>query len=487
MVPEHAINPHDLDHLGKLLPHEVTFTKRLIQRLCKPVTIDWPGELHDEVARKLGVDTHGLHTGRISGAFRTHYVRHLAGRRGRPVPLLYTDQPLDPCARHFASADPFWGWTATYLPNSLPDDFETVLTRVPEYPPADARQHNSESTHPEVASPPSRFRAEDPRRLPPPPPDYVWYKWKGDTYVGTSYDRMIEKRTAARARLKAQGRGPKPRPKLMTGSLFFRGWSWLCPQCRRTAKVLYMPMRPLLMQLPVDSCQLPEKKWSVASDQWSVDANLATDHRPLTTPPAPAFACHRCHRVQFFSRARPAVAWNHLISHLSGGLLCGNDVPMPAEFKEPRRKLGPYRPSITRAPSRWREPVMKLLLEGLDYREISRRLGITTKSIANHAHNIYQQHNVHGRRQLARKLGICLPQQQRDLAVRAQILQLLLAGGNNTTISKQMKLTVPQIRNHMGHIYRDEGVCGRRELLEKFRHASQATRLNVEQPDRSRI
>src|SRR4051812_10072963 len=53
IVPAHAADPHSAEHPGQLLDHSVTLTAYTLRKLCKPVTIDWPGEVWDDVARKF--------------------------------------------------------------------------------------------------------------------------------------------------------------------------------------------------------------------------------------------------------------------------------------------------------------------------------------------------------------------------------------------------------------------------------------------------
>src|SRR5690349_647415 len=75
---------------------EVHLDAALLRELCAPVTIDPPGETLGEVAAKLGVGINSLLTARVRGIFRTHHVQGLGGARGWPVPLLYTEELLDP-------------------------------------------------------------------------------------------------------------------------------------------------------------------------------------------------------------------------------------------------------------------------------------------------------------------------------------------------------------------------------------------------------
>jgi len=156
IVPEDAAYPRshltgDALRTHRYAPHEVTLDTRLLKHLCEPVTIEPPGEQWDVIAQKLGVHPVSLNTARINGVLRSHYVRNLGGRRGR-IPVLYTDQPLDPCSRTFLPADPLWGWTAHYLAYRLPTDFEQTIERVPAY--RAIVSDRAYSDHPEAAEPP---------------------------------------------------------------------------------------------------------------------------------------------------------------------------------------------------------------------------------------------------------------------------------------------------------------------------------------------
>lgn len=111
VVPEDAAYPRshvtgEARRTHRYSPHEVTLDTPLLKKLCAPVTIDPLGLPHDQVAQKVGVTSMGLHTARINGVLRARYVRNLGGRRGRPIPMLYSHQPLDPCSRSFAPPDP---------------------------------------------------------------------------------------------------------------------------------------------------------------------------------------------------------------------------------------------------------------------------------------------------------------------------------------------------------------------------------------------
>jgi DNA-directed RNA polymerase specialized sigma24 family protein len=118
--------------------------------------------------------------------------------------------------------------------------------------------------------------------------------------------------------------------------------------------------------------------------------------------PLRAFACTRCHDISYFSRVN-ADAWNKLITHLSGGLLYGHDVPRPAWFTFSRKRL--FRPMLNRPPSRRRAQVLRGLLAGLSYGELAARLGVTKSTVNKHARELYRQHNVRGPAALREKMA----------------------------------------------------------------------------------
>ncbi len=118
--------------------------------------------------------------------FRTH---HIPSRAGHPTPLLYTDRPLDPCARNFAAPDPMWSITSIAALDRIPPRIRATLTRVPVYQPLRNPILDTidlDDLHPEhpLRDPPVRKRKS--RRLPPPQPDSVWYKWStAGHFLGT--------------------------------------------------------------------------------------------------------------------------------------------------------------------------------------------------------------------------------------------------------------------------------------------------------------
>src|SRR5437016_5866444 len=188
IVPEHAVQLNSREHLDRLQQHEVTLDALLLHRLCRPVYIEWPGEPWWAVAEKLGVQHRGLQNSRIKGVLRAHYVPGFGGRRGRPIPILYTDRPLDPSSRSlFAPIEPLWVSGSHILRDLIPQDLKQRITRVPVYRCFCELPRRLSAHHPEAAEP------TEPRsrgRLAPPPPDPVWYKWKNGVFIAETGRRQ---------------------------------------------------------------------------------------------------------------------------------------------------------------------------------------------------------------------------------------------------------------------------------------------------------
>src|SRR5213080_2069829 len=97
IYPEHAMELNHPEHPYEPIEHEVTIQTHAIRQYCHPIRIALPGEEVDEVARRLGVDFCSLRTARRSGMFNERYYKGLGGKRGNPVPVIYTTQLLNPC------------------------------------------------------------------------------------------------------------------------------------------------------------------------------------------------------------------------------------------------------------------------------------------------------------------------------------------------------------------------------------------------------
>jgi hypothetical protein len=361
--------------------HLVRITRQLLLEVNRPIEIPRPGLDQTELARLLGCGLARMRVARATGRLSTHYIRGFAEKSTNPAAIVYTPLPLAPSRK--GQADWVWGnaWArALGHEESLPSDFQQALERVPVW-------------YPTVSTRPEPVKAT-PYHVPPVPPDYVWYKWKGDQYMGydwrnersrIGYERAQARKKrikAYRARQRSEGRlPPSARPKGAGGSLLFHGWMWLCPGCARLVRKLYLPVH------------------AVNALNLLGDADPKIPQVEAYEPPPATLACRQCHRLRFTNRAEPA-AWTRLIMHLSAGLLYGHEVPQPAWFFKPSRK---YRPHTTRAAPR-RDHVRRRLLEGWTLRQIAREMEVRPLAVYKHMRELCRQERVASRDELVKKL-----------------------------------------------------------------------------------
>lgn len=202
-----------------------------------------------------------------------------------------------------------------------------------------------------------------------------------------------------------------------------RGWDWVCPgrdgrPCGRTTTRLFAPMAV----------------WTVGNAMGGIRSLMQGDRAVAPADPLEkrrTFACHRCWKVRYTDFVSATDAWNQFVTHISGGLLMGSEVPMPPEYRRQERRRRRYSPQINRPPSKRRGQVLELLLSTRDTLEqIGRRLGVKRSTVATCVEEIYRQHRVHGREELRRACGAGEEAHERDArATRSEKEAGRLAGG----------------------------------------------------------
>ena len=85
------------------------------------------------MALRLGCHPSDLRPMRRNGALSVHLKPGLRGRRGQAVPLVYTEELLDPQAKGRAGADDIFGCCWRHNAEMMPEGFRQWFTRVPRY------------------------------------------------------------------------------------------------------------------------------------------------------------------------------------------------------------------------------------------------------------------------------------------------------------------------------------------------------------------
>ncbi len=129
IVPEHAMDLDHPEHPYEPIEHEVIIRPHALRKYCRPVRTDSWGELVEDVAKQLGVNSRsGVHRARWRGVFRERLVKGLGGRHGRhPVPLIHSWKTLDPSGPMFSRPEQLWGSMWEWLADRVSDDFEQTL------------------------------------------------------------------------------------------------------------------------------------------------------------------------------------------------------------------------------------------------------------------------------------------------------------------------------------------------------------------------
>ncbi len=495
----------DIDCTTSPIAHTLNLTTRDLEKLAAPVHLAKGGQRLREVARKLGTTPRGLLDARLNGTFATRHVAGLGGAGGKPRPLLSTDRALDRAARSFALADRAWSDTAAHALGRIPRGLSVTLTRVPHMhslapPPIDRDTRDLHPEHPLVDPPPRRYQS---KRLPPPRKDYVWYKWKGDDYVG--YDWRAQNPQIAGHHFKHQReleqiretkrkhRRDHPPRSRAAGSEQFRGYRWLCPRCGRKVNLLFLPLPRVhllgklgkrLRQLARVLSPLPGAGSHVLMGGGRVRVRVERGEPDGATRET-SFACEKCHKIRRVSRCDPN-AWNEIVTYLSAGLLYGREVTRPDWFPKARRRSvarksqcpstndqwedGPdetllpnpttgrkiaYTPRPTRAPSARRPQIERMLLAGMSFQDIAKTLSLSKGTVLWHAQQVYKHHNVRTLVELARKLNHPELVEGHRGSKTPEIRRRLLAGETTRHIADALNIPMHTVYNQRVRLLRE--------------------------------
>ena len=417
--PEHAMDLNHPEHPYEPIEHEVIIRPEALRKYCRPVRTDSWGELVEDVCKQLGVDQAHLLYSRYAGKFTERYVKGLGGRRGKPVPLIHSWETLDPSGTgFFRKPDALWGSLWGFLPDMVPDDFEQTVIRRP------------------------RFKRKERRRR------------KG-------IDGVV--------RLDAKG----PADHVYSEDMRFAGWRWVCPGCKKEVRKIYYPLaaESVFDFLGYD----PGSGRKTGRSACATPKKFLRYDVEKVEPPAPTFACCKCHRVGWGTRTTE-MTWNMVVSHLTRGMLYGHEVQKPQWYRSERkharhRKLG--RVAVKR------EAVFKRLMNGWSMEQIARDLLISKNGVIGAIHIICRQEGVKNRRELAAKLGWKIEQPlngwEKHLAGAKEheeaVLPLILEGLSRVEIVRRTGLSASNVHQALERLYKKHGLGkgeGKRALGRKF-------------------
>lgn len=309
------------------LAHEVLIDGAAIRRLCSPVSIKWPGVPLTEAAAMLGRHRESLRhwlpvrPGRSRTARSDQSpdrYREIRDRRfplnvryecaashghfGVDVPIVWTDGEVDPGFVRGGTPHPVWGSLWRSLAKRIPDDYMIEAKRLPRWRPYGNEQ---------------RFRG------------WTWQcpgRWVAIESLSAKERSEFDLDEGDRATLiNDDGRRYVRRP------------------CGREANVLYGPL-PIYsigrllggdgIELSADQEAAANARANIAMPQEATGSSLALGGmwfpgQSDSLAGLRSFACTHCWRVRNFSLCDYR-GWNEFVSYISGGLLYGHEVPMPA-------------------------------------------------------------------------------------------------------------------------------------------------------------
>lgn len=114
------------------LPHDLFLTSENLQHLSAPVHIPWPGLDWTHAAYLLGRHPESLRHWIARGRFQlARYNARALGKRGCPVPFIWSSSPLDPNADTASAPDALWGTLWQSHHKRIPENLEFQLRRLP--------------------------------------------------------------------------------------------------------------------------------------------------------------------------------------------------------------------------------------------------------------------------------------------------------------------------------------------------------------------
>lgn len=110
----------------------VTLDADDLRDVTAPVLLPWPGVDWTTAAAKLGRHPESLRNWIRAGHLQSrHQNAYSLGKRGKPVPIVWSASPLSPGANHAKPPNPVWGSLWCYLHTRIPPNFSATLRLAP--------------------------------------------------------------------------------------------------------------------------------------------------------------------------------------------------------------------------------------------------------------------------------------------------------------------------------------------------------------------
>jgi DNA-binding CsgD family transcriptional regulator len=396
-------------------PHTLEITQWDLADLTAPIDLGpWPGVRAVEAAKLLGRNPSVINSWIRRGVLNMEYVdpRALDMRAGPPQPMVWSLSPLDPNADNGRPPHTVWGTLWQGLARDVPRDWACKLQRVPSPTPS--------------------------------PHGGVYWRW------------VCPGRWHRRPACVADTGGTGVSPVIESDGATSQAGRLSHTPCGRLCSTLYLPL----------PC------WTIANFRGEMES-LGIPTPPWADLAGQPPACGVCWNIDA-KRMRNTAAWNMFVSHVSGGMLTGSEVPRPEADApyEPKRadKPRPPMPHVARR----REQIRDMLLAGHSYAEIQKELGIPRTMLADDAKKIYRAAGIapqpNARVALVRKSqwsGAAEIDEGALLGLRGRpgrLARLLVRGWSMREIAEELNIKHGSAQTAAHRLYKKLGIHSQEQL-----------------------
>ncbi len=317
-------------------PHTLLVTGYNLQDLCQPVSIPWPGIDWTHAAARLGRHPETIRGWMDKGVFNIsrRYAR-AAGKRGHPVPFIWSRHSLDPSANLGAPPDSVWGSLWQSLSDQIPITDVYLLKRIPR-----SREYPCRSDF---------------------GPRHRGWNWICPGINGHACGRRVSRIFIPLRPWDLLDALDEPDPLDVT----FR-----FPSDADAHNVRFIPRLSTNTHAPTPAGEPGADTFRPAP----LHPPKPDDEDAPTRILQPA--CHHCHRIRYFSLT-DRNGWNTFVTHISRGLLFGHEVKRPDDLVRKRKRV--YTPHARAAPRR--DQARGLLLAGLPPAQVAKIMNVKVGTV----------------------------------------------------------------------------------------------------------
>lgn len=431
----HSVDINDNAQQGR--PHRIELTQADLVDLAAPISLgEWPGVPISEAAKRLGRSHSTIWHWAKTGALDVyHQDRRIWNQHvGGPMAIVWSRSLIDPNAEQGRPPHPVWGCLWQDLAREIPKAWKCTLHRTP---------------HP---SGPTCGKGG---------PNWRWIcpglRHRATEVADDDPSSLTLAQTTSALATPSGDLGALPCAPEQPDQPHLRR-----QPCNRLARTLYLP----LPCFTIADFRGEAQALGIPTPPWA-GPNLI--NQPL--------ACQRCWNIQS-RRFSSSEAWNQFVSHITGGLLQGHEVPRPTHaaplIAKRCTQKDPWRRTHV---DRRRAQVRQMLLEGHTAKHIAAHLGVSWETITQDSMAIYRAAGIPpgqgSRWTLAAKLDwrgageVDVAANLNLTGPHAHLAQRLASGHTNRQIAEELGISHTAATARIHRLYQKLGITGRAQLRAK--------------------